>query len=238
MKTIFYTAKFAAQVYFTKQVLVICGLSVFLTSCLGPRKIDKWVSKQYNETLPAATKKKSDYISITTTVPAAGNQLSSTKKKTSNFLPLIFYWQIDYTNTCTLNPQIPINNFTSTVLTYANKKLKPRSNGKRIELSLDRLPNVFIINDRGHMIWLVYAYAWDYISIQPEKSEMVVSYKILEDDGTISKTGTITVANADKGIALGMFQSLKKKTWEYLDLYNANITTMSRTVVDKLAAEL
>ena len=67
---------------------------------------------------------------------------------------------------------------------------------------------------------------------------MVVTYKLLKNDNTTVKNGTIAVSNSDKGVRLDMFQLLKKKTWQYLDQYDESITSMSKTFVDKLNAEL
>jgi hypothetical protein len=221
--------------------LPICILyiaTILLSGCLGPKKINKWVAKQYSE-VPPPTKKKSDVISITSSANTMGDKLSETEKKTSNVIPLIFYWQYDYKNTCTLNPQIAVNNFTSTVLSYSNKGLKQKLNGKRIELNIQMIPTSFAIDDKGHIVWvIVYAFSWDKLTVVPEDKDMIVSYKVFNADNTAYKDGTITISNTDKGITLGMFQSLKKKTWQYLDQYDESITTMSKKVIDKIVAEL
>ena len=219
------------------QPLIFCTLIFFLTSCLGPKKIDKWVAQKYLE-VPAPTKKKSDVITITSNMPSMGVKLSTTEKKTSNLLPLIFYWQYDYKNTCTLNSQIAVNNFTATVLNYAGKGLKQKLNGQRIELTIEKIPTRFAIDDKGHIIWVIYVFGWDELSVKPEEKEMVVSYKVFNNDNSQGKSGMITILNSDKGITLGMFQSLKKKTWQYLDQYDVSIKSMSKLIVDKLTLEL
>ena len=220
------------------QFLVLFVFVASFTSCLTPKKLDKWMDRHYG-TLPQSSKKKPDYMEIKTSIPSMGDAISVSTKKTSNVLPLVFYWQMDYKNTCTLNPQIPISTFTSTAYQYANSKgLKQKLNGRRIELSIDTIPNVFAINDEAHMIWFVlYAYGWDYLTIQPQTSGMVVSYKIIQDN-VETKTGVITVPNTDKGIHLKMFQSTKKKTWEYLGTYNSYVAAMSKSVIDKLIMEI
>ena len=185
------------------------------------------------------TRKKSDVITITSSLNSMGDVLSETQKKTSHVLPLLFYWQYDYKNTTTLNPQIGINNFTSTVFSYSNKALKQKLNGRKLELNIEKMPTNFAIDDKGHIVWVVlYAFSWDVLTVQPEDHEMVVSYKILNQDNSSYKTGTVNISNTGKGLTLGMFQSLKKKTFECLDQYDASITSMSKMVVDKIAAEL
>jgi len=152
---------------------------------------------------------------------------------------LLFYWQWDYKNTCTLNPRIAINDFSTTVGSYAGKKgLKQKLHGQRLQLSVDQVPNTFAIDDKGHMIWVLYAFGWDDLTVQPQKTELVVSYKLLQPDGTEVKKGVITIPDSDKGVQLAMFQSLRKKTGQYLDQYDAQLTVMSKAVVDKLMLEL
>jgi hypothetical protein len=225
----------------TIPVLNLCTLLGFIafsfSSCLGPKKIDKWVSKKYGDSI-AISKKKSDFISVKSNQTFRINTPSITEKRTSNILPLLFYWQWDYKNTCTLNPQIAVNNFTSTVATYANKTLKEKLNGKRIEFTIENIPTVFALDDKAHLVWFIYAYGWDDFSIQPQKTDMVVSYKIFNTDNTEAKNGTIKIPDINKGFALRMFQSLRNKTWEHLDQYNSNITLMSRQVIDQLIKEL
>lgn len=211
---------------------------ISLTGCLTGRKLDKEVANHYGSQLPAKVKEK-DYISVffTITPESAIDKISISENKTSNMLPLLVYWQWDYTVTCTLNPLIPISNFKKTVLAYAEKGLKQKLNGKRIELSIEKTPNSFAIVDKAHLIWIIYAIGWDNIFITPVNKEMVVSYKLMENDKEIKK-GTITISSFDEKMKLGMFKSWKKATSEYLYLYDTNITAISKQVVDKLIEEL
>ncbi|HET7003259.1 MAG TPA: hypothetical protein VFI33_18175 [Puia sp.] len=217
-------------------ILFYCFLTL-LTSCLGPKKIDKWVAEKYFE-LPPPPKKKHDQILISSSQTFAGTQLSSTVKKTSNMVPLIVYWQFDYKNTCTLNPVIAENIFTTTVLSYGSHGMQQKLNGQRIELTIRKIPTKFAIDDKGHLIFLIYAYSWDYLTILPEERDFTVSYKVFDTHNQQTKTGEVTLTGSDKAIDVHMFQSLKKKTWAFLDQYDAGIAVMSKHVVDKIVAEL
>jgi hypothetical protein len=208
-----------------------------LSSCLGPKKIDKWVAQHYGE-VPPVSKKKNEMIVVTSSLPTMGVRLSTTEKRTSNLLPLIFYWQYDYKNTCSLNPQIGINNFTSTVMSYGNKGLKQTLNGQRIELNVEKIPTTFAVDDKGHIIWVIYAFGWDVLTVKPEDADFVVSYKVFGAGDVEVRSGAIKITNSTKGSTLGMFQSLKKKTLQYLDQYDASVTSMSKVMIDKLNLEL
>jgi hypothetical protein len=217
------------------KLFIICAS--ILTSCLTAKKVDKQVAKLYGEKQQPQKKKQIDFISITSSLTSTDNQTSTTETKTSNVLPLLFYWSWDYKNTCTLNPQIPINNFTTTVLGIANKRLKEKLNGQKLELSVDKIPNKFAFDDKAHLIFIIYAFGWDNVSIKAETADLVVSYKVLNNNAE-SKTGIITIPYYDDKKNLGMFTSWKKATSDYLDQYDANIISMSKLFVEKLMKEI
>ena len=172
-------------------ILAIFSALLF-SSCLNSKKVDRQVAKQYGEVPEIKKKKQGDNISITSSITTLGSQISTTETKTSNMLPLIVYWQWHYTNNCTLNPQIPINNFAATVNTYANKGLRTKLGGQNLELSVDKIPNKFRILDKAHLIFFGYAFGWDNVSMKALDMEMIVSYRLLKDNFEIKK-GLITI---------------------------------------------
>jgi hypothetical protein len=210
----------------------------FLTSCLTSKKIDRFVGKQYNNELPKQEKRKNADISITTSVNSyTSENISTTGTKTSDMLPLVFYWQWDYKNTCTLNPAIAINTFTKSVYFLANKGLNQKLNGQKLELTVEQIPNIFAIDDKAHLIWIIYAFGWDKVSVQPDLKDLIVSYKYFQNDGSI-KSGSITIKNNVQNKNLRFFQSWKSATSEYLTQYNDDITNMTKAFVTKLIQEL
>ena len=217
--------------------LTIPAALILMTSCLGPKKIDKWVAEKYMEP-PAPIKKSHEHISVVSNFSFDGTKFSTTEKRTSNMVPLIVYWQFDYKNTCTLNPQIAVNIFTNTVNSYSGHGLKQKLEGQRIELTIEKVPNKFAIDDKGHLIWVVFAYSWDYLTVLPVEKDLVVSYKVFDINNLQMKQGSVTISGSDKPIDVHMFQSLKKKTWAFLDQYDAGIAVMSKHMVDQLVTEL
>ncbi|HEY4110587.1 hypothetical protein [Puia sp.] len=221
--------------------LLLGAVVVFgLSSCLGPHKINKWVAQHYRDEPPAdPPRKKNEPIAISSALPESGVKLSETQKNWSHLLPLLFYWQFDYRNTCTLNPEIGINNFTSTVFAYAGHGLKQKITGYHLELKIEQLPQAFLLDDKGHLIWvIVTAVGWEKLSVQPTTKDMVVAYRLLGSNNEELKKGTITIADNEKNLTLGMFQSLRKMTKQHLSNYDANITAMTKRFVDKLVTEL
>ena len=219
-------------------LLALVTLTTLLTSCLGPR-MNKWVEKKYGESLHTPSKKLPDYLTVTSPLITANVKAANIETQVKHVLPLLFYWQFDYANTCTLNPKIPVNAFRTAVQSYANSKgLKQKLNGQRIELSVDEIPNIFVLNDRNHLICIgIYAFSWDKVTFRPDNQEMVVSYKIIKDNVETGK-GVLTIPNTNKVVALRFLQSLKKATGNYLDRYNECITAMSKVAVDKIVADV
>lgn len=213
---------------------VVC--STLFTSCLTAKKVDKQVAKHYAGR-QQPKKKETDIINITTSLAAAGDQISTTETKTSKMLPLLLYWSWDYKNTCTINPEVPVNTFKSTVMTYSNRGLKEKIKGQNLQLVIDKIPNKFAFDDKAHVIFFGYAFGWDNVSIKAENMDMVVSY-ILSKDNLEVKKGVISIPNFNDKRNLGMFTSWKTATTEYLDQYDQNIATLTKMVVDQLVKEL
>ncbi|HVU95321.1 MAG TPA: hypothetical protein VHE34_08860 [Puia sp.] len=214
-------------------------IALSLSSCLGPHKVNKWVAQHYSEEPPLSQRKKTESIVVSSALPETGVNLSQTRKNTSHLLPLLFYWQFDYRNTCTLNPQIAIDNFTSTLLAYASHGLKQKLNGNRLELTVEQIPQVFVVDDKGHIIWVIVTMVgWERLSVQPEQKDMVIGYRLLGANNEELKKGSITIADQEKTLTLGMFKSLRNLTKQHLSEYDANISAMTRHFVDRLITEL
>lgn len=218
--------------------LLALFLLVGLSSCLTPRKMDKWIDSHYASTVPSRIKG-NDFISIKTKNAGSPNRVSTTEKGVKKFLPALVYYQWQYSVVSTLNPNIPASQFSSALLPYANSKgLRQKLNGQKVEFTIENAPAVFEFTDKGGMVYLLLYYiSWDHIYIDPKKTDLVVSYRVLDGDRE-TKKGEISIVNRDQLISLKMFQSSKKMTWRYLDEYENNVKAMSKELVDKLLVEL
>jgi hypothetical protein len=214
-------------------ILLFASLTCF-TSCLTSRKMDKYVSKQYNDELPKPVRKKNAEITVTSTLPSRPNIISTTKKKTSHLLPLIIYWQCDYRHTCTLNSAIPVTNFSNALNTVASKALTQKLNGQHLELTIEQIPTAFSLVDKEHLFLL---FAWDHLYMEPDYKDLVVSYKLYQNDNT-TKTGTITIKNNMHDKDIHYFQSWKSATRGYLTRYDAAISSMTKDFANQLMVEI
>lgn len=220
-----------------RSIYFLFTCSLLLSSCIGPARMDKWIAKHYGA-VPAPVKKKSDLVTIQSNLPSMGSTISESRKKRSTLLPLIVYWKFTYGNTSNLNPQMALNTFTTTVNNQAARTLKQKLNGQTIELTVEKMPAAFEMNDEGHIIFVIYVISWEKIHLQPIDKELKVSYKVLNSDNSVAKTGTVSVPVTQEAKAVGLYQSVKKKTWQYLEEYDAGISVMSKKVVDQIAAQL
>ena len=221
------------SIAFVVLLLALCSL----TSCLTAAKLDKFVAKQYNNELPKPDKRKKSDIAVTSAITSDVAAISTTKHKTTKFLPLIVYWQYNHRQYCSLNSAIAVTNFTNAINSSATRGLVQKLANQKLELTVEQAPSAFSIVLNEHMVWLVYAFSWTKVYIEPDNKDLIVSYKLLQQDG-IAKTGKITVKNTDKNKGLRFFQTWKSATSEYIAEYNANLTAMTRSLVTQLSQEL
>jgi hypothetical protein len=215
-------------------VLFLCVLT--FSSCLTSKNLDKFVAKEYNNELPKANKKPKVDLTVNMANPTTGTAISSTTHTTDKFLPLIIYWKYDHRQTCTLNNAIALSNFTNTVNGATSRALEQKLIGQRLELTVEEVPGSFAIVAKENMIWLIYAFSWAKVYIEPDNKDLVVSYKVIGSD--YGKAGKITVKNTAKSQGVRWFQSWKSATSEHLSEYNATVTSMTKSFINQLVQEL
>ncbi len=152
-------------------------------------------------------------------------------------LPLIVYWRWDFTNACILNPAIPLKDFSNAVNTTANKALKQKLNGRKLELTVEQMPNSFSFFEEAHLVFLIYGFAWGTTSVKSEEKDMIVGYKVM-GEGASAKTGKIQIPYGNDKQYIGNYQSWRRVTDDFLTNYEANITRMSKLVVEQLVKEI
>ena len=219
---------------------IVCILlaTMLLGACISPRKTDKWVANYYG-CVPEPIKRKNDLVTVQSTVASMGSVLSESRRKSVSVLPLIVYWKWNYVNACQLNPQMALNNFTTTVNSYAVRVLKPKLPNQTMELTVEKIPSAFDLDNTGHYIFLgLYGAGWETVTLLPQEHAVQVSYKVINADKGIAKTGTVTVPISVQPVKAGLYQSVKKKMGLYLQQYDAAMMVMGRKLVDKLATEL
>lgn len=215
------------------QLLIIFILFSSLTSCHIAQKMDTHIAGQFNNRVPKPDRRSDSIILVNSTIPSDPNELSHTIK-TNKHLFLLLYWKYDYRHTSTLNPAIGVNYLRKGIYQQANK-LKSKLNGQQLEITIEQVPNSFALVDKGHVILLLIQ--WDNFFVEPDSKDIIVSYRLL-DKGVATKTGKLTIDNIQKRNPWPLFKSWKKATSDFLVRYNTDLTMMSRTIVDRILAEL
>lgn len=223
------------QLFFLSIILLLTNL--LLSSCLTTKKMDKFVADQYNNQLPKQEKKKNTDISVNSSIVANTEDISLSNRKVSNVLPLLLYWQWTSKLTSNLNPSIAVSSFTKALNLQASKDLSKKLNGQKLEVTVEQIPVAFSIVEKGHVVWLIYAISWSKLFVEPDFLDMVVSYKILQNDKE-SKSGKITIKNIAKNQNIRYFQSWKSATSDHLAQYNQDISAMTKELIKKLIEEL
>ena len=204
-----------------------------LTSCHIAQKMDAYVAGQFNNKVPKPDKRADSTIIVNSPIPSDPNELSNTVKTWKNLF-LLVYWKYDYRHTCTLNPAIGVNYLRKGIYQQSNK-LKQKLNGQQLEITIEQIPGSFAIVDKGHVVLLLVQ--WDKFYVEPDSKDIIVSYKLLQN-GVETRSGKINIDNIQRNKPMGFFQSWKGATSEFLGRYNTDLTEMSRTIVNKLIAEL
>ena len=222
-----------------RNVLVVAFVAPFFTGCFTSSKIDKWVGKHYEQSSTTLVRNSRSLITVKTTDPVSStDEFSTTEKHKSTILPLPFYSQWESSSICTLNEFVPLNLFSTSAFTYANKLgLKKMLNGQTLEITVSNLPHWFSVVDKGWAVWPIPYLGAKNVSIDPSKKMMVVKYRVLQG-ATVVKSGSFTLANTDKLYQEKGFQSPRKMTDKYLCQYDESIKALSVNCIDKLLPKL
>jgi len=220
-----------------KQTLLIVVtffiLLTSLTSCHIAQKMDAHIARQFNNKVPKPDKRPDSTIIVNSTIPSDPNELSHTVKKWKNLF-LLLYWKYDYRHTCSLNSAIGVNYLRKGIYQQTSK-LKNKLNWQQLEITIEQIPETFALVDKGHVVLLIIQ--WDKFYIESDKKNIIVSYKLL-NKGVETRSGKITIDNIQKNKPWPLFQSWKRATTEFLGRYNTDLTEMSRTIANKIMAEL
>ena len=220
----------------TTHTLLLGFLYFLLSGCLNARKLDNQVAKEYADR-KALTQmpKNTEKIVISSSLIDGGEQMSVSETKTSNMLPLLFYWSWEYRNSCKLNPRVPINLLVTQITKSA--ALKEKLAGHRLELTIDQAPSAFAIIDKAHVIFVLYAFGWDNVTIKGDAVNLSAHYKVF-DGGNEIKNGQIVIPSFENKKGIGMFTSWKTALSDFLQQYDAGVATMNKAFIASLVKEL
>lgn len=207
--------------------------SICLASCNVSRRMDKYVAGQFGNELPKPKKNKAGII-VNSVYSTANDAICTTVQKTSHILPLLVYFQFDYRHTCHLNPLIGVTQFANDINSQS-AKLSQKLNGQTLELTVEQVPSAFALVDKSHILFLTIT--WDRIYVEPDFKDLIVSYKLLQNN-TVTQKGQIDIKNNERDRGIRLFQSWKSSVREYLSSYNSNMAQMTKELLSQLSEKL
>lgn len=212
--------------------------TLFLTSCISSRKIDKSVSKYYNENPVSIGNDSVTWFSSQPQTAPIDTFSNSTRTK-AQFIPALLYWQWHTNVNTSLNDQITINRFNE----YLNSKsdsieLKKLIDNNTIKFSFEEIPSDFSYIHRGNTIILVFAYVInDLITIQPQPSNYTLNYSIIDNSGKVLHEGMVSTTSTEIPLE-NVWKSAKKFTWKYLDERHKHQNEAFRQLLNKIEKDL
>lgn len=147
---------------------------------------------------------------------------------------LLVYWRLHSAFNVKLNDKIALNQFANSLYQYAKlKQVTDKLNGDRLMIEVERWPNSFSYHKKKTAYLLLITTTQFYI--EPKIENVMVSYKI-ERDGTIVKSGKVEIADPNRTIGVGMFQTVNAATDDYLTRYDAFYKGLGKQVIEKILA--
>ena len=218
--------------------IVLLFVITCLSSCVGTKRFSKFVSEKCEPAIFKETNITSNYIKFKVDNLSNQDTLVKIKRIKKQFIPAVLYWQYESTFECSIAPKAIASKICGYMESYAETvNLSQKIDGRKIEISIDKLPNSFVFTEKGYVIFLVFAYAAGGVeAIVPQNENLRISYRIFQDNNETQK-GSITILNEDKPIK-NFSNTMKRFTWKYLDNYDSNLNNLCEKAIDKLLIEL
>ena len=172
-----------------RNLILSTSISVLLTGCLTTHGLDKMVEHKISKQLITTNLLDTSHFVLKTDHLQSFEAPSSSQIQSSFFIPAIVYWGWENTLKCKVNNHYFINLFTDIL----NRKMKEaewkdKLNDKKLEITIDSLPNQFIYSSKGMMIFLFTAYSYSFSKvIQPENQEFRISYRLLQNSKALKQ---------------------------------------------------
>ncbi len=221
------------------RVVSIMLMSSFLIfGCVTPAKINQWVTNYYEQNETMGIKNSKSLIVVKSASPlTSSDNIATTEKDKSSLLPLLFYYQWNQSDFCSVNEYVPLQIFNANILSYANKMgLQKKLTGKKLELTISNIPHLFYYTDKGWMFWLIFHVGQSNVSVTPTIKPVNVKYRVLQGTTSI-QSGVITLTSSDSSYH-SHAQSAEKMTIKYLNQYDQSISKLSSDCVDSLLTRL
>jgi hypothetical protein len=209
---------------------------LILSGCISSRKYSKMIdsiedSFCHNQevNLPENIIFNTDSIEI---------EASNVKVMQSYILPGIIYWKWKRTMKCAIDPEFAINNLKQSLASYAaNTDLNKKLGGRKLEISVTKIPNHFYYTKYGNIFLLLISPQMHNVEvIVPDNQSLKLTYKIFENNG-IERVGELVVINKDVAMK-NKKNTTQKLTYSFIEHHQDVSEKLAYQVVQKLYREL
>jgi hypothetical protein len=200
---------------------VFCGSFIF-SSCVSTKDFTSAALEKVKPMMMSTPMKNADYLKLDTLGTPIQKEQVTTKRTKAYFVPLILFWSGGETTQTEINNQYFINLFSEAL--YDRDKfydLKEKLDGRILEITLTKLPNLYEYQSRWYFYFAITAYGGGtlqrFYSAIPNLEAM---YVIKKPDGTELKSGKVSVENknimyggsgSENGLAKRYFQNLENE---------------------------
>jgi hypothetical protein len=207
------------------------------SNCISTKKYKNYLESKEKEIrqtseiqLPEFFEVNSDSLKI--------NILSNVIELQSEFIPAIVYWEWNKTFQCKIDPKITVDILKQSLLDFAElHDLQDKMKGKKLQISIEKVPNNFYYMHRGNFfILLISMQMSSREAILPGEQSYKISYNLIEND-QIKKTGTLAVINKDEGMR-NKKESTRKFTYTFIEHQQDISEKLASKVVSRLFNEL
>ena len=213
-----------------KNLIYFLILSILTTSCIGSKRLLKFVNE---ETKPEEViAEKHDWLVINMeNTEQSGNQCNQLNYY---FIPALLYWEWNSTIACNIDPVFVRNYFEKAIYKAADSLgMKDILGNRKVTITLSDLPGKFLYENKGTTMIFIFAYSVSTLEgISPSRINLAVDFTIHYDDET-SENGQIIVQNLEMPVP-DIWNSTKRLTGKYLDKYKVEIERMSTELVEEI----
>lgn len=212
-------------------------LSASLTACLSTHELDNVVrNKISNQLTPINLLDSSHWVLKTNSLQETGTpSLSQTTH--SFFIPAIVYWGWENTMKCKVNNHYFVNMFAESLNKKTTERFwKEKLKDKKLEISLDSVPNQFVYSSKGMVLFLFSAYSYSFSKgLYPDDQQFKISYRLLENN-VVLKQGSFWTKYTKPEYYKN--QTEKHFVENFLDIQRDFFTTESANLIQQIGNDL
>lgn len=213
-------------------------LTILLTSCLSTTKLSDTVKSKIGTDFLDEKPAVEEFLILKTDKLPVSDSLVLVEKKKSYFIPAIVFWGKENTLSCDINSRYFVKLFTDILDEKAKEfQLQKHLGDRKLEISIDAVPNNFVYTDKFYFIFAFVAYSYSYLeAVFPLNQNLSITYRILQNDGTEMKSGSFTAPTTES--RANTINSHGRFIEKYLDEVKIRFEDQTDKMLDNIINEL